>query len=237
MVEKSQLRAAREAAGLTVEQVSKKTNIRAGVIEDLEKNSVEVSGGIAYARGHIRSIAKVIKADGDLLVAEIESAQGGEIRKIVDRFYENNVLDRPKVKKTLKFGSLAAIAAAVLAIGFIITIAINNSSTSTGKVEINPTNSPAASNSTGATSAVNLVFTGVDGKSWIGIVDATGKEIFDGQIKSGETKSFNSASDLKVTIGNAAAIKVTLNGSDLGVPGGYGEVVRYTYSQSGAVKE
>lgn len=237
MVEKSQLRAAREAAGLTVEQVSQKTNIRIGVIEDLEKNSVEVSGGIAYARGHIRSIAKVIKADGDLLVAEIESSQGGEIRKIVDRFYENNVLDRPKVKKTLKFGSLAAIAAAVLAIGFIITIAINNSSTSTGKVEINPTNSPAASNSTGATSAVNLVFTGVDGKSWIGIVDATGKEIFDGQIKSGETKSFNSASDLKVTIGNAAAIKVTLNGSDLGVPGGYGEVVRYTYSQSGAVKE
>ena len=237
MVEKSQLRAAREAAGLTVEQVSQKTNIRVGVIEDLEKNSVEVSGGIAYARGHIRSIAKVIKADGDLLVAEIESAQGGEIRKIVDRFYENNVLDRPKVKKTLKFGSLAAIAAAVLAIGFIITIAINNSSTTSGKVEITPSNAPTASNTTGASSAVNLVFTGVDGKSWIGIIDATGKEIFDGQIKSGETKSFNSATDLKVTIGNAAAVKVTLNGSDLGVPGGYGEVVRYTYSQSGAVKE
>ena len=237
MVEKSQLRAAREAAGLTVEQVSKKTNIRAGVIEDLEKNSVEVSGGIAYARGHIRSIAKVIKADGDLLVAEIESAQGGEIRRIVDRLYENNILDRPQVKKTLKFGSLAAIAAAVMAVGFIITIAINNSTSSTGKVEINPSSSPAASNSTGATSAINLVFTGVEGKSWIGIVDATGKEIFDGQIKSGETKSFNSESDLKVTIGNAAAVKVTLNGSDLGVPGGYGEVVRFNYTPSGAVKE
>jgi cytoskeletal protein RodZ len=62
----SQLRAAREASGLSIDQVAKKTNIRAGVIEDLEKNSVEVCGGIAYARGHIRSIAKVIKADGDL---------------------------------------------------------------------------------------------------------------------------------------------------------------------------
>lgn len=237
MVEKSQLRAAREAAGLSVEQVSQKTNIRAAVIEDLEKNSVDVSGGIAYARGHIRSIAKVIKADGDLLVAEIESAQGGEIRKIVDRFYENNVLDRPKAKKTLKFGSLAAIAAAVLIVGFITTIALNNSSTSSSKVEITPSTAPTASNSTDATSAVNLVFIGVDGKSWIGIIDVTGKEIFDGQIKSGETKSFNSATDLKVTIGNAAAVKVTLNGSDLGIPGGYGEVVKYTYSQSGAIKE
>ena len=78
MSEISQLQAAREAAGLSVEQVSKKTNIRIGVIEDLEKNSVEVCGGIAYARGHIRSIAKVIKADGDLLVAAIEAAQNIE---------------------------------------------------------------------------------------------------------------------------------------------------------------
>ena len=237
MVEKSQLRAAREAAGLSVEQVSQKTNIRAAVIEDLEKNSVDVSGGIAYARGHIRSIAKVIKADGDLLVAEIESAQGGEIRKIVDRFYENNVLDRPKVKKSLKFGSLAAIAVAVLVIGLIVNIAINNSSTTSNKVESNVSASPTPSNLAGNSSGINLVFTGTEGRSWIGIVDSTGKEVFDGQIKSGESKSFSSTTDLKVTIGNAAAINVTLNGTDLGVAGGYGEVVRYTYSQSGAVKE
>ena len=239
MSEISQLKAAREAAGLTVEQVSKKTNIRAGVIEDLEKNSVEVCGGIAYARGHIRSIARVIKADGDLLVAAIEAAQNIESRKIIDQLVDNNVADRPKEKKVMKFSTLAAIAAVVLGFGVVVILAVGNVSNTKGKVEIAPSQSatPTTSTSAAPTSGVNLVFTGVSGKTWIGIKDSTGKQIFDGQIKVGETQSFTDANSLNVTIGNAAAVKVTLNGSDLGVAGGYGEVVRFNYTPTGAVKE
>jgi len=233
----SQLKAAREAAGLTVEQVSKKTNIRAGVIEDLEKNSVEVCGGIAYARGHIRSIARVIRADGDLLVAAIEAAQNIDSRKIIDQLYDNNIADRPKVKKVMKFSTLAAFAAIVLGIGFVVSIALNNASTTNSKVEITPSESTAPSVSPVTTTGVNLLFTGVNGRTWIGIKDSTGKQIFDGQIKSGESQSFTDANSLNVTIGNAAAVKVTLNGSDLGVAGGYGEVVRFNYTPTGAVKE
>ena len=239
MSEISQLKAAREAAGLSVEQVSKKTNIRIGVIEDLEKNSVEVCGGIAYARGHIRSIARVIKADGDLLVAAIEAAQNIESRKIIDQLVDNNVADRPKEKKVMKFSTLAAIAAVVLGIGLVVTLAVGNITNTNNTVEITPSEStsPTPSTSPVATSGVNLVFTGVSGKTWIGIKDSTGKQIFDGQIKSGESQSFTDANSLNVTIGNAAAVKVTLNGSDLGVAGGYGEVVRFNYTPSGAVKE
>jgi len=233
----SQLKAARETAGLTVEQVSKKTNIRIGVIEDLEKNSVEVCGGIAYARGHIRSIARVVKADGDLLVAAIEAAQNTDSRKIIDQLYDNNIADRPKVKKVMKFSTLAAFAAIVLGIGFVVSIALNNASTTNSKVEITPSESTAPSASPVTTTGVNLLFTGVSGRTWIGIKDSTGKQIFDGQIKSGESQSFTDANSLNVTIGNAAAVKVTLNGSDLGVAGGYGEVVRFNYTPTGAVKE
>ena len=239
MSEISQLRAAREAAGLTVEQVSKKTNIRIGVIEDLEKNSVEVCGGIAYARGHIRSIARVIKADGDLLVAEIEAAQGTESRKIIDRLYDNNVADRPKEKKVMKFSTLAGVAASILGIGFIVTIALNNASTTSNKVEITPSESasPSSTASPVTSTGVNLLLSGVGGKTWIGIKNSKGEQVFDGQIKSGETQSFTDSQSLNVTIGNASAVKVTLNGSDLGVAGGYGEVVRFNYTPTGAVKE
>jgi len=237
----SQLKAAREAAGLTVEQVSNKTNIRAGVIEDLEKNSVEVCGGIAYARGHIRSIARVIKADGDLLVAAIEAAQNIDSRKIIDQLYDNNIADRPKEKKVMKFSTLAAAAAIILGIGFVISIALGNASTTKSKIEITASQSATPTTSESATpttaGAVNLTFTGVNGKTWVGIIDATGKQVFDGQIKSGETQSFTNANSLKVTIGNAAAVKVTLNGTDLGVAGGYGEVLHVNYTSTGAIKE
>jgi cytoskeletal protein RodZ len=50
MKNKSSLAQARETAGLTVEQISALTNIRIAVIKDLENNSVEICGGIAYAR-------------------------------------------------------------------------------------------------------------------------------------------------------------------------------------------
>lgn len=239
MSEISQLREAREAAGLTVEQVSKKTNIRIAVIEDLEKNSVDVCGGIAYARGHIRSIARVVKADGDLLVNAFESAQNIQSRKIIDQLYDNNVADKPKEKKVLKFSTLAAAAASILLIGFVISVALGNVSNTKTKIEIKPSHSatPSASATVAPTSGVNLIITGVDGKTWIGIVDSGGKKLFDGQIKSGESQSFTSDTSLHATIGNAAAVKVSLNGIDLGVAGGYGEVIRFNYTSTGAVKE
>jgi cytoskeletal protein RodZ len=230
----SQLRAAREAAGLTIEQVSKKTNIRMTVIEDLEKNSVEVCGGIAYARGHIRSIARVLKVDGDQLVAEIESAQKTESRRIIDRLYENNAADKPKTKRLINLGRVAVIAAIVVVIAFVVTFAIANiPSTNNKEVQTNQSQST----STAVTDGVNLLFTGIDGKTWIGITNEAGEQIFNGQIKSGQSQSFSDKGSLKVIIGNAAAVKVSLNGTDLGVPGGYGEVVRFNYTSTGAIKE
>ncbi len=239
LTEISKLRAARELAGLTVEQVAKKTNIRIGVIEDLEKNSVEVCGGIAYARGHIRSIAKVVKADGDLLVAEIEAAQGDNSRRIIDALYDNNVADRPKPKKVMKVSTLAAIAAAVLGIGFVVNIAINNVSTSKeDTVAVATTSpSPSAPSATTDVSGVNLIITAVDGRSWLGITNEQGETVFDGQIRSGQTQSFQDPDSLSVTIGNASAVQVTLNGVDLGIAGNFGEVARYKYTQAGATKE
>ena len=239
MTEISKLRAARELAGLTVEQVAKKTNIRAGVIEDLEKNSVDVCGGIAYARGHIRSIAKVIKADGDLLVAEIEAAQGDTSRRIIDALYDNNVADRPKVKKVMKFSTLAGLAAAVLGIGFVVNIAINNvSSSNESEVAVATASpSPSASAEAANTNGVNLTVTAVDGRTWLGITNEQGETVFDGQIKSGESKSFQNSDLSRVSIGNASAVRITLNGVDLGVAGGFGEVARYKYTQAGATKE
>ena len=103
MAEKSSLQQAREVAGLSVEQIASLTNIRPAVIRDLENNSVELCGGIAYARGHIRSIVSAInqktpksfKVDADLLVAQMEAAQSEDGRKIIDRLAENNVADKP----------------------------------------------------------------------------------------------------------------------------------------------
>lgn len=242
MSEISSLQQAREAAGLSLEQISALTNIRIGVIKDLENNSVELCGGIAYARGHIRSIVsainkktpKSLKFDADLLVAQIEAAQSQDGRKIIEKLAENNVADKPKEKKRMKFGTLASISAAVLSIGFVAQIAINNVSAINSEVmsvEVKTkVDQPAV---TKAVTGVNLVVTGVTGKSWLGLTNADGEQVFNGQISAGQVATFTDPKLIKAIIGNAGAVRLNLNGADLGVVGADGEVVRLDFDANG----
>ena len=242
MTEFSSLQQAREAAGLSLEQISALTNIRPGVIKDLENNSVELCGGIAYARGHIRSIVSAInqktpksfKVDADFLVAQMEIAQGEDGRKIIDRLAENNVADKPKEKKRMKFRTLASISAAVLSIGFVAQIAVSNVN------KINSEFAPDTSNQEVqkqeiaiASNGVNLVVTGVNGKSWLGLTNADGDQVFNGQISAGQVATFTDPQLIKAIIGNAGAVRLNLNGADLGVAGADGEVVRLDFDANG----
>ena len=242
MQAKSSLAQAREAAGLTVEQISALTNIRVAVIKDLENNSVEVCGGIAYARGHIRTITKVLNQktpksvsfDADLIVAEIEAAQSEDGRKIIDRLAENNVADKPKEKRRIKFRTLASISAAVLSIGFVAQVAINNvSNIDVDTSQITTTRKSFQNEAASIPAGVNLVVTGISGKSWIGLTNANGEQVFNGQISSGQVATFNDPQLIKAVIGNAGAVKLNLNGSDLGVAGAEGEVVRLDFDANG----
>ena len=242
MQSKSSLAQARETAGLTVEQISALTNIRVAVIKDLENNSVDICGGIAYARGHIRTIAKVlnqktpksISFDADLIVAEIEAAQSEDGRKIIERLAENNVADKPKEKKRMKFRTLASISAAVLSIGFVAQVAINNvSNIDVDTSQITTTRKSFQNEAASTPAGVNLVVTGISGKSWIGLTNANGEQVFNGQISSGQVATFNDPQLIKAVIGNAGAVKLNLNGSDLGVAGAEGEVVRLDFDANG----
>lgn len=236
MAEESALKIAIAASGMSIEKISDKTNIRTAVIEDLLNDSVEVCGGIAYARGHIRSIAKVIKADADLLVASIESAQSGDKKLIIDQLAENNVADKKKEKKKLRFGTLASISAAVLGIGFVAQIAINNVSTVNESIVSNISQKPSTQSKESAVNnfaGVNLVLTAVAGNSWVGLTNANGDQIFNGQIYSGQSQTFSDAQLIKAVIGNAGAIKLQVNGSDLGLAGANGQVVRLDFGTNG----
>ena len=242
MQNKSSLAQARETAGLTVEQISALTNIRVAVIKDLENNSVDICGGIAYARGHIRTITKVlnqktpksISFEADLIVAEIEAAQSEDGRKIIERLAENNVADKPKEKKRIKFKTLASISAAVLSIGFVAQVAINNvSNIDVDTSQITTTRKSFQNEAASTPSGVNLVVTGINGKSWIGLTNANGEQVFNGQISSGQVATFSDPQLIKAVIGNAGAVKLNLNGSDLGVAGAEGEVVRLDFDANG----
>ena len=242
MSEISSLQQAREAAGLSVEQISSLTSIRSAVIKDLESNSVNLSGGIAYARGHIRTIARVLNAktgkavniDADLLVKEMEAGQNLDQRTMVQQLAENNVLEVPRERVRIKFSTLATASISILSIGFVAQIAINNVSVTNTVVAPKPVavKAPAVEAKTTTVTlpaGVNLVLTGVSGRSWVGLTNANGEQVFDGQIMAGQIQSFSDPQVLKAVIGNAGAVSIKVNGKDLGVAGSDGQVVRLDF--------
>ena len=247
MSEISSLQQARDAAGLSVEQISSLTSIRTSVIKDLESNSVNLSGGIAYARGHIRTIARVLNAktgkavniDADLLVKEMEAGQNLDQRTMVQQLAENNVLEVPRERVRIKFSTLATASISILSIGFVAQIAINNVSVTNTVVAPKPVAVKAPAVEAPAVEAktttdtlpagVNLVLIGVSGRSWVGLTNANGEQVFDGQIMAGQIQSFSDPQVLKAVIGNAGAVSIKVNGKDLGVVGSDGQVVRLDF--------
>jgi cytoskeleton protein RodZ len=79
----SDLTAARERAGLTIEQLSAETRIRPGLIAAMEADDFTRCGGNFYARGHIRAIARALDTDPAPLLARYDESQS--IAPVPDR--------------------------------------------------------------------------------------------------------------------------------------------------------
>lgn len=72
------LRSAREASGLSLDDLAHATKLRASVLGAMEQDDFTHCGGVVYARGQLRSIATVLGLDPDDLVDAFEEGLGVE---------------------------------------------------------------------------------------------------------------------------------------------------------------
>jgi len=231
----TEIRDARERAGYTIAKIAEITRIRESVIANIEADDFSSCGGNAYARGHIRTIAKVLKISADELIAKFAEATGDFDRPMVDLLEENHVIKVRPAKPQISYKALASVAAGVVAL--LIAVPAVISLFPSNETSPNPSSQGVAPSTTDKnstvvatkTSGVSLVVSGISGKSWIGIQDASGAQVFSGSISSGETKTFADDQLLQVTIGNAAAVSLNVNGQEIGTPGGVGEVVHLSF--------
>ena len=76
-----QLVAARERLRLSVDQLAERTRIRPHVIEAIEIDDFAPCGGDFYARGHLRTLARVLGVD----VAPLLATYDEQVRRRADR--------------------------------------------------------------------------------------------------------------------------------------------------------
>ncbi|MEI7454163.1 MAG: RodZ domain-containing protein [Actinomycetes bacterium] len=234
----SALKSARTAAGLSVEELAARTRIRGALIKELENDNFVNCGGDTYARGHIRTIARILEIDGAQLLSEFTESFAPEERPMMDLLVENSAARPPREKKPISWKALSGIAASIVVIVASVqfVVVINKSNEVVKPVALQSTTKNEAPVVATKTTGVNLILTGVSGVSWVGIFDSSNNQIYSGRISSGKSQVFTDDQSLYVVIGNAGVINVNLNGSDLGVTGAIGEVVRMQFTPTGSTQ-
>jgi cytoskeleton protein RodZ len=253
----SALRAAREKAGQTVEQVAASTRIRGTLIRDLEADRFASSMGGVYARGHVKAIAAAVGADVAPLLALFDQAHVVEepptIAEVASAtapsgfdgsaFAATAHAMRPE-RRTPRWGAALGAAAVVLVTLVVVgslggkkaphldaSNGVPSSSPSTSTVVHTPAPDSVASKPavTGAQLRLRLI----GGSSWVSVSNALGRTLFEGILKDGQFKDFTDPTRLKVVVGNALPVNLNCGGKDSGPAGGAGQVKHFACTAAG----
>jgi cytoskeletal protein RodZ len=247
----SVIRQARIDAGLSIDDLSERTSIRAGLLKEIESDDFTKCGGETYARGHLRNIAPLIKMDSQLLLELYENEQSMQPRRIQEMLAENNVMTNPVDKKTISWKTLAGISLSTLTLLAAVQIIISNSKTTTvtnpevvasesatpqpsmtSEVQSTPaaTSTPSVVRDTYSSgTGVSVSVTAVRANSWLFVSDSNGTTLYSGQVRNGQKLNFSATTRLSLKVGNAGAVDVSVNGKAAQQIGGEGEVVTVSY--------
>jgi cytoskeletal protein RodZ len=231
---------ARKDAGLSLEDLAAKTNIRMSVLSEIEKNNFEHCGGETYARGHVRNIAAILKADQKEFIRLYEEEQGGETRSIKDLLIENSVMRLPAEARKVSWKVLVLISVVSLFVVGIGQVVISNfntndvvgaapSASASPTAAESPSAEPSAESTFSSGTGVEVVINAVRAKSWLFVSDASGRTLFSGQVSRGAIKVFSSDSQLNLKVGNAGGVDLKVNGKKVEAIGVDGEVVSVSY--------
>ena len=242
---------------MSLATLSERTRVRPALIEALERNDFAACGGEVYARGHVRTIARVLGIDADAMLTsmgannapttlETPEPETVNIWELKSRSF------RPAESRVW----LALIGIGALIVGTLMwfgwqnrpqqelapealltasaTPRISASESATPSTEVTPTESAVPEESqTGVATGALVITLDAAGSSWVRVSNGKGT-LYEGTLRKGGRRVVSSDSDVTVRIGNAEAVAISVNGEDQGVLGSTGEVVTRTFTVAGS---
>ncbi len=247
---------ARRAAGLALDEVSQRTRVRVAILRAMEDDDFSTCGGEFYARANLREFARVIAVPAAPLLAQYDRDHGGG-EPSSSPVFEPDAVPRPDGRGINWSAAMALALVVVAALGIGNLVLRGKESPGTATTTVNealgatasatPSSpSPSASASTGrapATSSpasslvaqaprdsVTVVLAAVSGKSWVSATSAAGRQLFQGVLSPGESQTLVDKTKIRLRIGNAGGVELTVNGHRLGSPGGVGQVTTVEFT-------
>jgi len=237
---------ARNSAKLTVDALSSATSIRPSLIKEFEENNFINAGGDAYARGHLRNIAKVLNVDPEILLHQFDEEHAQAKRAIHEQLVENSATIALPERKKLTNKQLAIYSGIGIFLLLLTSVVVNSLKQSASAPKPKPTASASATpsksaepsaqptvdataNSYSSGAGVMVKLEAATGSSWLFVSDAAGITLYSGRASQGQVFEFSSTETVNLRIGNAGAVKLTVNGKEVSPLGADGEVVNVSY--------
>ncbi len=228
-----QLRAARIRLRLTVDQLADRTRIRPHVIESIEVDDFVPCGGDFYARGHLRTLCRVLGIDVTPL-----------LEAYADRYAHAPIDPRRVFEAELATGSHGSIrgtrggpnwsilVAVVMALVLAWSIArlVMDAPTELRGAEpiLNGSGGPYGG-SAQAAEPVPVLISAVTGGAQIVVRDSLGVVVFKGNLAIGESRTVKASPPLRVQTSDGA-VTVSVAGLERGPVGEPGQAAQGTYA-------
>ncbi len=237
---------AREKSGLSVEEVAAATRIRRTLISNIEADDYAACGGDFYARGHLRTIATTVGIDPAPLLAEFDASRPPEPPARASEVFEAESAARPERRGPNWSAAMAVALVLVLVYGVaqVLTGSGERVETQGLPSAAGTSRAPSASESpsvptpSSSGSAVAqaprdkvTVALRARGTSWVRATSGSGKELFQGLV-SDKTMTFSAKSLVRLVVGDAGAVTLTVNGQEIGSPGKPGQVSRVEFTRN-----
>jgi cytoskeleton protein RodZ len=229
-----QLRAARERLRLSIDQLAERTRIRPHVIEALEIDDFVPCGGDFYARGHLRTLARILGLDSAPLLetyAERYADAPVDPRRV---FAAELATGRSGPLKGTRGGpNWSVLVAAVMAVVLVWSVArlvMDN------PVSLTPASPSLANGSAGLTGGreelapqVDVLLNAAGGGAHVVVRDGGGRVVFKDSIAFGATQALKVSPPVRVQSSDGS-LEVTVDGQAHGALGETGRTAQDVFT-------
>jgi hypothetical protein len=211
--------AARTRLGLTVDQLAERTRIRPHVIESIEADDFVPCGGDFYARGHIRTLARILGVDAAPLLASYDERYA-DAPVNPRRVFEAELAHHGGIRATRGGPNWSVLVAAVMALVLAWSIArlvmdgpvdLRDQPVLNGSGGPNRQGAPAAA-------AVPVVISAPASGARVIVRDGAGTVVFTGDLAFGASKTLSVSPPVRVQATDGS-VTVSVDGDDRGALG------------------
>ncbi|WP_151081971.1 helix-turn-helix domain-containing protein [Nocardioides cynanchi] len=224
-----QFAGARDRLGLTVDALADRTRIRPHVIEAIEVDDFSACGGDFYARGHLRTLARVLGVEVAPLLATYDE-QYADAPIDPRRVFEAELAGAGSIRATRGGPNWSVLVAAVMALVLCWSIArlvTDGSGHVPDRAVLSGSGGPNHATAIAA-KPVPVLLTATGGGARVVVRDGVGKVVFAGDLAYGQSHRLQASPPVRVQ-STDGSVKVTVAGQDRGRMGPAGRPASASY--------